>query len=170
MREGKPRVRRRLAVAGATAVAITAGSVAGASGDESLSMVVDDFESGVLSGWQAATINGGWVVYGDAQRAQTGSGFPPDPPQGEFAAVTEPTGPGTRILYRDVSLDGELTLYLTVFYETVEPLSAPGTLGSDAAEPNQQLRVDLVDPAAAFDSVADGDVLLAVFGTELPIR
>jgi CubicO group peptidase (beta-lactamase class C family) len=128
--------------------------------------VVDDFESGVLTGWQAATINGGWVVYSDAQPAQPGSDFPPDPPQGEFAAVTEPTGPGTRILYRDVSLDGELTLHLTVFYETLEPLSAPETLRSDAPEPNQQFRVDLVDPEAPFDSVADGDVLAGVFRTE----
>jgi CubicO group peptidase (beta-lactamase class C family) len=166
MREGKPRGRRRLAVTGATAVAIAAGPVASAAGDESSSIVMDDFESGRLTGWQAATINGGWVVYSDAQPAQPGSDFPPDPPQGEFAAVTEPTGPGTRILYRDVTLDGEMTLHLTVFYETLEPLNAPETLGSDAPEPNQQFRVDLVDPEAPFDSMADGDVLAGVFSTE----
>jgi CubicO group peptidase (beta-lactamase class C family) len=127
---------------------------------------VDDFEAGELTGWQTAALNGGWVVYGDERPTQPGSEFPPEPPQGEFAAVTEPTGPGTRILYRDVALEGDLTLHLTVFYETLEPLSAPETLGSDAPEPNQQLRVDLVDPEAPFDSVADSDVLLPVFGTE----
>jgi hypothetical protein len=36
-------------------------------------------------------------------------------------------------------------------------LSGPETLASDAAEANQQLRVDLVDPEASFDSVAEGD-------------
>ncbi len=143
--------------------------VLGGGDDRQPAIVMDDFESGVLTGWQAATIGGGWVVYDGEQAAEPappGSDFPPDPPQGEFAVVTEPTGPGTRILYRDVALDGELTLHLTVFYESFAPLSAPDTLASDdLLEPNQQLRVDLVDPAAPYDSVDDANVLVNVFGT-----
>ena len=133
------------------------------SGEESSWVLLDDFESGSLEGWQVAAVNGGWNAYGDEQ---TLASFPPAPPQGGFAAATAPTGPGTRILYRDVSLEGEMTLHLSVFYESEAPISTPGTLGHDSAEPNQQFRVDLVDPAAPFDSVADGDVLLDVFATE----
>ena len=133
------------------------------SGEESSWALLDDFESGSLEGWQVAAVNGGWNAYGDEQ---TLASFPPAPPQGGFAAATAPTGPGTRILYRDVSLEGEMTLHLSVFYESEAPISTPGTLGHDSAEPNQQFRVDLVDPAAPFDSVADGDVLLDVFATE----
>ena len=41
----------------------------------------------------------------------------PDPPQGKFAVVTDTNKPGTRIMFRDVTLDGPLILHLTVFYE-----------------------------------------------------
>ena len=133
------------------------------SGEELSWVLLDDFESGSLEGWQVAAVNGGWNAYGDEQ---TLASFPPAPPQGGFAAATAPTGPGTRILYRDVSLEGEMTLHLSVFYESEAQISTPGTLGHDSAEPNQQFRVDVVDPAAPFDSVADGDVLLDVFATE----
>ena len=59
--------------------------------------------------------NGGWFVYSDGHKApdpaRSDPNFPfllPDPPQGKFAAVTDTNGPGTRILYRDVRLDGRL--------------------------------------------------------------
>ena len=76
------------------------------SGEESSSILIDDFESGTLEGWQVAAVNGGWNIYGDEQPFTS---FPPAPPQCSFAAATEPTGPGTRLLYRDVALEGELS-------------------------------------------------------------
>ena len=135
--------------------------------------VMDDFESGALTGWQAVgSGHGGWFVYNDGQKApdpaRSDPNFPfllPDPPQGRFAAVTDTNGPGTRILFRDVRLDGRLTLRLTVFYAGSPALSSPRTLAWDAPQANQQFRIDLLDPSAPIDSVASGDVLVNVFRT-----
>jgi CubicO group peptidase (beta-lactamase class C family) len=136
-------------------------------------IVMDDFESGALDGWQAVgSGSGAWFAYSDGQvapdPAQSDPNAPffvPDPPQGGFAAVTDMNGPGTRILYRDVELEGRLALRLTVFYTVKAPFSTPDTLTYESPEPNQQFRIDLIDPLAPIDSVAEGDVLVNVFRT-----
>ena len=136
-------------------------------------IVMEDFESGTLNDWRAATGgSGGWFVYADGQTApdpaQSDPNVPfdlPDPPQGELAAVTDMNGPGTRILYRDLTLDGRFTVHLTVFYASSAPFRSPETLAYDGSEPNQQFRIDLVDPSAPIDSLAEGDVLVNVFHT-----
>jgi CubicO group peptidase (beta-lactamase class C family) len=141
--------------------------------DRPKTAVMDDFESGALAGWQAVGSGaGGWFVYSDGSEApdpeQSDPNAPfhvPDPPEGRFAAVTDMNGPGTRILYRDVGLDGRSTLHLTVFYEGSASFSSPDTLAYESPEPNQQFRIDLIDPSAPIDSVADGDVLVNVFRT-----
>jgi hypothetical protein len=74
-------------------------------------------------------------------------------------------GPGTRILYRDLRLEGRFTLQLTVFYAGTGPFSSPATLAHDAPEANQQFRIDLLRPSAPIDSVAKDDVLVNVFHT-----
>jgi hypothetical protein len=135
--------------------------------------VVDDFESGAIDGWQ--TVSGGsgaWFVYSDGTKApdpaQSDPNVPfhvPDPPQGKYAAVTDMNGPGTRILFRDLKLDGRFALHLTVFYAGSAPFSSPASLAHDASEANQQFRVDIVRRAAPIDSVARGDVLVNVFHT-----
>jgi CubicO group peptidase (beta-lactamase class C family) len=108
-------------------------------------------------------------VYADGHKApdpaQSDPNVPfdlPDPPQGRFAAVTDMNGPGTRILYRDLRLDGWFTLQVNVFYAGTAPLSSPKTLAHEA---NQQFRIDLVGPSAPIESVAKGDVLVNVFRT-----
>ena len=135
-------------------------------------IVMDDFESGALTGWRTvANGSGGWVV--ESGRGQSpGSASPDrdavalaDPPQGTSAAVTEAEGPGTRIAYRDVSLDGRFQLHMTVYYGSMASFSSPETLAHDAPRPNQQYRIDLIDPAAPIDSLARGDVLMNVFHT-----
>jgi CubicO group peptidase (beta-lactamase class C family) len=144
-----------------------------AADDRPKTIVMDDFESGALAGWQAVgSGSGAWFAYSDGQvppdPAQSDPNAPflvPDPPQGAFAAVTDMNGAGTRILYRDVSLEGRSTLQLTVFYEGSARFSTPDTLAYDSPEPNQQFRIDLIDPSAPIDSVADGDVLVNVFRT-----
>ena len=159
----------------ATDSAETGGPLAGGD-DQPGTVVMDDFESGELTAWRA--VGGGdgdWFVYTDGQtapdQAQSDPRIPfnvPDPPEGEFAAVTDAKGPGTRILYRDVELDGSFTLDLTVFYAGVAnaPFASPESLAYDLRlEPNRQFRIDLVDPSAPIDSVADGDVLVNVFHT-----
>jgi D-alanyl-D-alanine carboxypeptidase len=140
---------------------------------EPKAIVVDDFESGAITNWQAVGGgSGGWFVYSDGQKppdpAQSDPNVPfavPDPPQGRFAAVTDTNGPGTRILYRDLRLQGRFALQLSVFYAGTAPFSSPATLAHDTPEPNQQFRIDLVRPSAPIDSVAKGDVLVNVFRT-----
>ena len=134
-------------------------------------IVMDDFESGAISAWQAVGSGaGGWFVYADGHTApdpaHSDPNVPfdvPDPPQGKFAAVADMNGPGTRILYRDLRLDGRFTLRLTVFYAGTAPFSSPTTLAYDIPEANQQFRIDLVARSAPIDSVAKGDVLASVF-------
>ena len=136
-------------------------------------IVMEDFESGTLADWRAASGgSGGWFVYTDGQTApdpaQSDPNVPfdlPDPPEGKFAAVTDMNGPGTRILYRDLTLEGRFTVHLTVFYEGSAPFHSPETLAYDGAEPNQQFRIDLVDPSAPIDSLAKDDVMVNVFHT-----
>jgi CubicO group peptidase (beta-lactamase class C family) len=135
--------------------------------------VVEDFESGAITNWQAVGGgSGGWFVYADGHKppdpAQSDPNVPfdvPDPPQGRFAAVTDMSGPGTRILYRDLRLQGRFMLQATVFYAGMGPFSSPTTLAYDSPEANQQFRIDLVRPAAPIDSVAKGDVLVNIFQT-----
>ena len=134
---------------------------------------MDDFESGAITGWQAVGGgSGGWFVYSDGHKApdpaQSDPNAPfdvPDPPQGRFAAVTDVNGPGTRILYRDLRLEGRFSLQLSVFHTGTGPFSSPATLAYDTPEANQQFRIDLLMPSAPIDSVAKGDVLVNVFHT-----
>jgi D-alanyl-D-alanine carboxypeptidase len=135
--------------------------------------VMDGFESGALTGWKAVGAgSGGWFVYTNGSKApdpsQSDSNVPfdlPDPPQGKFAAVSDTNGPGTRILYRDVKLDGRFTLHLSVFYAGIGGLSSPHSLAYDEPGANEQFRIDLVAASAPIDSVAHGDVLVNVFRT-----
>jgi D-alanyl-D-alanine carboxypeptidase len=134
---------------------------------------VEDFESGAITNWQAVGGgSGGWFVYSDGHTApdpaQSDPNAPfdvPNPPQGRFAAVTDMNGPGTRILYRDLRLEGRFRLQLSVFYTGAGPFSSPATLAYDTPEANQQFRIDLVHPSAPIDSVAKSDVLVNVFHT-----
>ncbi|MGH9221373.1 MAG: hypothetical protein ACRD1W_18855, partial [Vicinamibacterales bacterium] len=96
----------------------------------------------------------------------------PNPPRGKFAAVSDTGGPGSRLMYRDLKLDGPVMLEMTMFYiNGFDGLSgyssrfvAPRTLAINAG-PNQQFRVDLLAPTAAPDSMADADLRATVFET-----
>jgi D-alanyl-D-alanine carboxypeptidase len=164
---------RRRAVAAALVALVALGSVLVGCQAQPRTMVVDDFESGAITGWQAVGGgSGGWFVYADGHKppdpAQSDPNAPfdvPNPPQGRFAAVTDMNGPGTRILYRDLRLEGRFSLQLSVFYAGAGPFSSPATLTYDTPEANQQFRIDLVRPSAPIDSVAKGDVLVNVFRT-----
>ena len=136
--------------------------------------VMDDFESGALTGWRAVGGgSGGWFVYSNGSKApdpaQSDPNVPFDfwyPPQGRFAAVTDMNGPGTLILYRDVKLDGRFMLQLTVFHASASAVSAargrwpttsPGTISSSGStsSPRRHRSIPL----------AQGDVLENVFKT-----
>jgi hypothetical protein len=133
-----------------------------------------NFEKGDFTGWQvSARGSGAWHVYSDGTRppdpADSDPNVPfnvPAPPEGRFAAVTDMSAPGTRILYRDVKLDGRLRLRFTLFYDNaVGRFTSTAILDHELRKANQQVRVDLVDPAAPVDSVASKDVLATIFRT-----
>lgn len=71
-----------------------------------------NFETGDFTGWQTrAGGSGAWHVYADGTKppdpADSDPNFPfnvPQPPEGRYAAVTDMSAPGSRILYRDVKL------------------------------------------------------------------
>ena len=179
----KRKVLRRTsaAVVGALIVSVALSLLLAAGGHESKvpvraadgMFVMDDFESGALTGWRAVgSGSGGWFVYSNGSKApdpaQSDPNVPFDfwyPPQGRFAAVTDMNGPGTLILYRDVKLDGRFMLRLTEFHASASDFSTPRTLASDEPGDNQQFRIDLVAPSAPIDSLAPGDVLVNVFKT-----
>jgi predicted dienelactone hydrolase len=134
---------------------------------------LDDFESGTLAGWTSACKGyGSWYVYTDGstppnpdQTDPIALFTVPNPPQGNFAAVTDMNGPGSLILYRDIQLDGSFMLHLTVFYVNNAPdFFTPNTLAWDQVN-NQQYRIDLLDPSAPVDALAEGNVLATIFQT-----
>lgn len=134
-----------------------------------------DFEAGDLRAWRTeAAGSGAWHVYRDGATAPDPSdsdpNFPfavPDPPEGKFAAVTDMSAPGRRILYRDIEPAGAQRLRLTLFYDNhvVGKFSAPRTLQFDERRPNQQFRIDVMDPSAPIASMSRRAVLATVFRT-----
>jgi retinol-binding protein 3 len=134
----------------------------------------DDFESGKLSNWKIDRSGAGsWFVYSNGKTApepaQSDANVPfnvPDPPQGKFALVTDMNGPGRRILYRDIMLDGRYRLHLTVFYVNEgASFSDLGALNQSTIGDDQQYRIDLVAPSAPVASVTKDHVLANVFRT-----
>ena len=142
--------------------------------------VVDDFESGTLAGWTLERRgNGNWFTYQNGRQApdskQSNAFVPfnmPNPPQGKFAAVSDAMGPASKLMYRDIKLEGPVMLELTVFYVNGTdglsgynvPFATPRTLAINAG-PNQQFRVDVLAATAAADSMADADLRATVFET-----
>ena len=135
----------------------------------------ETFESGTLAAWRTEVSgSGNWYVYSDGKVApepsQTDPGAPfdvPDPPQGRFAVVADMKAPGTRILYRDLSLDGRYRMHMRVYYAGIGPLATPvpNTLEHEQKQPNQQYRIDLISVSAPIDSIDPSHVLAAVFET-----
>jgi hypothetical protein len=75
------------------------------------------------------------------------------------------TAPGSRIIYRDVKLDGQRNLKFSLFYTSAGPLASPDTLAFGGCEPNQQFRVDLMDASAPVGSTDADHVLATIFRT-----
>ena len=152
----------------AAAVALLAGVALGSflvlRGGQPRTIMLEDFESGALvTGGRKG--RRGWSV-----AAGPGSGFTASFVPGsawQFAILTDLRGPGTRILYRDLKLDGRFILRMTVFYASSAGIgfSYPRTLAHCGMEHNEQFRVDLIRPSAPIDSVARRDVLVNVFRT-----
>jgi hypothetical protein len=132
-----------------------------------------NFERGDLSGWRTRSRgSGAWYAYSDGTKppnpAETDPNVAfnmPQPPEGRYAAVTDMTAPGARILYRDVKLEGPVKLTFTVFYDNAGEFSSPPSLKFDGCEANQQFRAELMDASAPADSTDANDVLATIFKT-----
>ncbi len=132
-----------------------------------------DFERGNLTGWHTRSRgSGAWYAYADGTTAPNPDETDPDvafnvpaPPQGRYAAVTDMTAPGARILYRDVKLHGRVRLTFTVYYDNAGQFASPPTLAFDGCQANQQLRVELIDADAPPDTTAAKHVLATIFQT-----
>jgi hypothetical protein len=131
----------------------------------------EDFESGTLANWRVDQSGaGGWFSYSngktppDPSRSDPNIPFDvPDPPQGKFAAVTDTNGPGRRILFRDITLDGRYRLHLTVFYVSFGTFSTANTSNGNTISDEQQYRIDLISASAPVDSIAKEHVLANIF-------
>lgn len=127
-----------------------------------------NFETGDFTGWTTQNAGeGAWFVYAGTVSPLSGSTIAP-PPEGNFAATTDQTGPGTHILFQDVTLEPNNTHTLSFILYYVNQAGVfftPDNL--DFADgPKQQYRVDIIDPNAPVDSVTTG-VLAQVFRTEV---
>jgi hypothetical protein len=157
------RLRRERSSAGVTARTVESAPV-------SASKASEDFESGTLGNWQVESSGAGsWFAYTSGKSApdpaRSDPNIPfdvPNPPQGRFAAITDMNGPGRRILYRDIALDGRYRLSLTVFYVNEGTFSAAATSRS-SIEDEQQYRIDLVAVSAPLASLAKEHVLASIF-------
>lgn len=131
----------------------------------------DDFESGTLGNWRLDRIgSGNWFVYSDGKTppdaAQSDPFFPfdvPNPPHGKFAAITDMSGGGRRILFRDITLDGRYRLHLTIFYVNASGFSPTNLSRRDTISDEQQYRIDLIHPEAPLTTTAKQHVIATIF-------
>ena len=127
------------------------------------------------NGGAGSTILDPWGTYNEGSGGvfvQRGSESPISgfqvtvPPEGLSAAMTDQTGPGLHILYQDVQVPPGATLGFDLYIANRNgAFHTPPTL-SLSEVPNQQFRVDIMDPGAPIDDVGAG-VLANVYRTEV---
>ncbi|MDX6689700.1 MAG: hypothetical protein QOG15_1157 [Solirubrobacteraceae bacterium] len=154
-------------------IALCAAGLLAAPAASAATLVNGGFESGDLTGWTTSETSAGsslWTVYSGAGPLPLSGNTVPGAIEGTYAAVTDQTNASTQILYQDVTLEPGIKhrLNFVVYYESQAPIAipSPDTLDWTVAANNQQYRVDIMDPTAAVDSVAAGDVLAPVFQTQ----
>ncbi len=130
------------------------------------------FETGTFAGWTEQDQAGGegsWYVYRGTSSPLTGHPIPA-PPQGQFAAITDETGPSSSILYQNIMLKAHQkhVLSLYVYYTSYAPISNPASLDyttNQGTTGNQQYRIDVMNPSSSLTSVSSADILDPVFAT-----
>ena len=138
---------------------------------QSATVVNGDFETGTLNGWQLvnSSASGSWFAYSGTANPMSPEFGPevPPPPAGNYAAIVAQGDPGLHIMYQDVPLEPYYThsLSLVAYYRSYAPIYAAGTLDYKSI-PNQQYRIDVMNPSAAIDSVNPADILATVFATK----
>jgi hypothetical protein len=127
------------------------------------------FESGDFTGWthlNQAGSAGDWFVDSGTTSPMNNYAIPA-PPEGTFAAVTDTNSPGSHVLYQDLVLEAGSThtLNFTLYYANQAfSFASPDSLDKDVF-PNQQYRVDVIDPTADPFSVDPADILATLFRT-----
>jgi hypothetical protein len=171
------RVRGGLGPVVALLGAIACAALLAPAGAGAATVVNGDFESGSLQGWDVyrSGPSGGWFAYKDGKAEpvakQRGRFFPPEPPQGEYAAVADEVTASTMILSQEVVLEPGRTHFLSLlaYHLSLAPFAVPDTLSVDdvvlAGRANQQFRIDVMRPGTMIESVAPADVLSTVFQT-----
>jgi hypothetical protein len=136
-----------------------------------------DFETGTLEGWTSAEQTeglAGWFTYSHEEAEESGTIAPP--PSGNFAAASLTPGGSvdTSYLYQDVALPAassdRLSMYL--YYESGAPIAVPTpstlfTSEAKMAQPNQQVRVDVLKPNAPIESLSPNDILATVYASRV---
>ncbi|HET7038625.1 MAG TPA: hypothetical protein VFH97_01980 [Gemmatimonadales bacterium] len=150
--------------------ALTAGLACGDSTEPTLHLIQNgSFEAGGFANWTTYDAPGGdqlgWIITGDTLMPSALVVLPP--PDSALGAMTSQDGAGTHVLYQDVAIPANRTATLRVTIYLVS--SAAFVNGQDIglrwdSLPNQQFRVDVVDPAAEVTDVGAG-VLLNVYRT-----
>ena len=129
------------------------------------------FETGDLTGWTVVNTGapgkGNWFVT-DAILSPLSNIAIRAPSEGTFQAVVDQTAEGTHILYQDIVIpegaSGNLKLVFWLenyFTSYADPVTLDHTVF-----PNQQARIDIMDPAAPVDDVGAG-VLMNLFKTNV---
>ncbi|MEO7254167.1 MAG: hypothetical protein ABIZ64_08005 [Casimicrobium sp.] len=114
----------------------------------------------------SAGVTGNFLVQTGTQSPTTRFAVPL-PPGGAFTAMTDQTGPGRTAIYQDITVPstGAVWLGLRLHVQTQsDEFAAPATLDFNVV-PNQQVRVDVMNPAAAAFDVGAG-VLTNVYATQ----
>jgi uncharacterized repeat protein (TIGR01451 family) len=134
------------------------------------SAVNGGFETGDFTGWTPSVVCvqnlADWFVYSGTTLPISGNTFDA-PPEGTFAAVSDMNFVSTLVLYQDFVLEAGQTHTLSFLhaFQNLHGINySPPTLDCTAV-PNQQYRVDILNPAAPIDSVDPLDVLANVFQT-----
>jgi hypothetical protein len=170
------RVLRNVAIA---ALLVVSALLVGAAPVSATIVTNGDFETGTLKPWETAAQPGGfgeWSTYSRHEFEIGGEEIAPAaPPSGEWAAVgANPSGAtNTLYLYQDVPLPTASTdrLSMYLYYRSKAPIAVPkpDTLFVTellAAQPNQQLRVDVLKANAPIESLSPNDILATVYASK----
>lgn len=131
------------------------------------------FETGDFTGWKRVQQGIGFfytLAAGDPLplSAPTYTQFLP-PPVGTYAAVVDTYSPTSAILYQDITIPAGNTASFSaiVYLKNYNAVAPFYILGADLHNntPNQQMRVDIMDPAT--DIFDNGPVLMNLFQTNV---
>jgi hypothetical protein len=154
---------RYAAFAAIAAVLATAGAANAASIDNG------SFTNG-LTGWTSVSHgSGSWQqvqFVGPSGHLQNGFTVPTDSGQ-PYAAGTTQTGPGDHTLYQDVALETGQSHLLSLdwYYNNYNGTFSTPTSLSYLTYPNQQARIDVVDPSAPLGTLSPSNILATIMAT-----